>query len=598
VDPNRVIFVAYTPGNQQLQIIGAGKSKPFDFRVVDNYQAGNRRPTPTAPASLGLCLACHQGGGPIFPEFGPSTPNGQGWDETQQNSDIENAMLSQKNLDPFARYALARSAAVTDERPYNLNSQVDESNVAARLSPAGRASLCQNVCGSSRNCRKALMADIVAQVTSGYINEPYYTQDRLKKAVATLTVSGRSDLVLDGSDTLNDRVPTGDGLEIAPGAGNDPLIPRALVPLTIPTPLTPNAIPDDTSGQLGFINSDLLPGQTPINLSPLVNGMSVVAGVCIKFTPEQQNVLMGLAQSDGEKLYKILDSPTMDSLTADGHWPPTGREINTLFEKAGAKLTPDMRDWVRTQNANELASSPHFRLNPDLSALFDTKHRSDYAKPGSYGAQVQAFLSNRTGTTPIPHTQTTQLYTAYCASCHIGSPSLAPALPLDNLAALKTYVGSAGRTVQEMLEAPDKIMPPPGSLMPTDSEREEMLQALQNPAKESASQMACEPAPDQNSPSTQAHQLAQIQQAANFGICIGCHSGPGPIPPHIPFNDPERFKSALEGKASFTTGTLLQAIDQRTQSTGADRMPPPPLTPLTSDEQSAISSYLKWLMNR
>ena len=52
--PSDLVFIAYTSGNAELQIIAKNaKTKEFDFRVIDNYTAG-KKPVSSPPAMKGL----------------------------------------------------------------------------------------------------------------------------------------------------------------------------------------------------------------------------------------------------------------------------------------------------------------------------------------------------------------------------------------------------------------------------------------------------------------------------------------------------------------------------------------------------------------
>jgi|GEM_PF-3330548 len=67
------------------------------------------------------------------------------------------------------------------------------------------------------------------------------------------------------------------------------------------------------------------------------------------------------------------------------------------------------------------------------------------------------------------------LFLGRCAMRHFGQDSRASALPLDDLKKLKSYVGAAGRTVEEMMKGPNYLMPPEGGVFPAEKERELMV---------------------------------------------------------------------------------------------------------------------------
>jgi mono/diheme cytochrome c family protein len=107
--PYSFIYIAYTPRLNQLEIIAGKPELPYDFLVVKNYSDGQQHAMPAAPAQgVGLCLACHQNGGPIFPRRGS---NGQEntWFETDGALDIR-AQL-ENATDPFALWLRAHYPA-------------------------------------------------------------------------------------------------------------------------------------------------------------------------------------------------------------------------------------------------------------------------------------------------------------------------------------------------------------------------------------------------------------------------------------------------------------------------------------------------------
>jgi mono/diheme cytochrome c family protein len=67
------------------------------------------------------------------------------------------------------------------------------------------------------------------------------------------------------------------------------------------------------------------------------------------------------------------------------------------------------------------------------------------------------------------------LFLEYCAGCHMNSNNRPPNLPLANLAELRSYVGSADRTVKDLIGTDHPLMPPPGAPQPSREERAQML---------------------------------------------------------------------------------------------------------------------------
>lgn len=555
-DPSKVIFIAYTPGNRQLQIIGAGKSKPFDFRVVNDYQTGNVNPKPDPAPNIGLCLACHQNGEAIFPKFP--------WSETQNNPRILNKLLHQPNLDSFAKFALNREGNnATTHGPNFVDGEMAPTDLASRLEPTNISALCRNICGGSIACRRALLS---SAVLSTALDLKYYSNEKLIKIADILDRSLRRDLILESDALLEDRDSFGNEGNIQTGNGNDPLLPRVGIPQFRENN---GALEDSLTAAHDLKLTSSIGTPTEILLQ-LIRGASTLINNCISLN--DMNSIPMLRSIDNSKLEKAIDSPGMDKLVQDGPWPPSADEILGALKNDGNPSAVNKTSLVATDK---------------------------WSTPDSFEAPFRAFMSNRTGKVAIPHSNVGQLYAAYCASCHAGSASLAPTLPLGKMGDLRSYVGTAGRTVKQMLESPNKIMPPPGALMPTEAERNEMLHALQTDAPVSAKEMAtqtCIPPGSATQPSLQAQSLATVQQAANFGVCLGCHSGSGPMPPYIPFSNPDEFKKALSKNAIYSSGTLYDALIYRISTPGPDHMPIG--GKLTDDEKSSILSYLKSLIGQ
>jgi mono/diheme cytochrome c family protein len=131
LDPDRFVFVAYTPAKNQLEIIGSSKNIPQDFLLVSNYTRHNHNAKPHAPKQgVGLCLSCHQNGGAIF-----SIP---GWNETNQNDSVAD-LLKKRNTDPLAKRLLeiADKSGKTSET--KLFHTITGFNQAVRVSSYGSA---------------------------------------------------------------------------------------------------------------------------------------------------------------------------------------------------------------------------------------------------------------------------------------------------------------------------------------------------------------------------------------------------------------------------------------------------------------------------
>ena len=168
--PDRFVFVAYTPKLHQLEIIGSSLKLPQDFLVVQDYREGAVDATPEPPQQgVGLCLACHQNGGPIFPNTSPGSFNV--WSETNSNALVREKMLAEPHLDPLAAQWLA--------------------NVREQVQNVGRFDF--TVRTASRSCPR------------------FYRSCPGIKLPSSL---------------LYDRTPLGHENEIRAGINNDPLFPR------------------------------------------------------------------------------------------------------------------------------------------------------------------------------------------------------------------------------------------------------------------------------------------------------------------------------------------------------------------------------------
>jgi len=134
--------VAHTPSNQQLQVISRNEKKKFEFRVVKNYSAHS---APTIElAERGVCVACHQSGGPIFPVFP--------WSEITENKKV--ADLLEKSADPFVQYILKKNNGDL------INNYQFDTTVRSANALMGNDA-CEFACGSNPVCRQYFMAAAV-----------------------------------------------------------------------------------------------------------------------------------------------------------------------------------------------------------------------------------------------------------------------------------------------------------------------------------------------------------------------------------------------------------------------------------------------------
>lgn len=79
---------------------------------------------------------------------------------------------------------------------------------------------------------------------------------------------------------------------------------------------------------------------------------------------------------------------------------------------------------------------------------------------------------------PKPKKSTVELFDEYCVQCHSGPSPRPQILPLADLPALGRYVGSAGRTVRNLMDPSHLVMPPADSERPTAEELQQMLAEL------------------------------------------------------------------------------------------------------------------------
>ena len=452
IDPSKTVFFSYTPGNQQLQIIRAKTSKPFDFQIVENYAQGNGAAKPKPVANSGsLCLACHQNGATIFP--------GGLWDETNLNKKVREKMLGQAKLDSFAKYLLDRypndDSRALGSRGSSAVVDLDSASLAAsgadRMNPERRKQTCQEICGFGVECRRSMLISALTSNTSGDYSRQlgnafndYYQSNPQQSLAAIDDIArfARRDLALESSATINNRRSLGQETCISAGTGEDPLIPR------------PSGIFSSGGTRLGDILG-LGKFRKPIRpISPEIKNLAIGAlgagAACFPFVADSEFTEV-LNKIPVEKVVAALSSTRFYTLLVDRTWPPTESQFLAMLKSEAAQPS-------RIQTAV-----------PEVS-------HSTKSSEVTFGREFRALMNHRSGSHPGAPLSPQASFKTYCMSCH--ETGLAPDLPLEDLPLLSNYSGTAGRTVKSMLEGPSRIMPPPGSPMPTEAEREGMLKSM------------------------------------------------------------------------------------------------------------------------
>ena len=190
--------------------------------------------------------------------------------------------------------------------------------------------------------------------------------------------------------------------------------------------------------------------------------------------------------------FQFSEDPLMTRAFEDYHEPAEGTDSDFLANYARCwSFTPDQRSQIRSWGTSSLESAMNTEqmtvlvknwlpseasiLNA-LSTAIQTpqsvlsKLLVDWNSP----VEIKKIVSD-----PKRSRMSTELlYRKYCASCHNGPVSRPPILPLANLHQLDFYIGSANRTVRELLDPSRPIMPPAGANQPSLEERLQMLSDL------------------------------------------------------------------------------------------------------------------------
>ncbi len=419
---HQMVFLAYTPGNEGLQIISQNQNHPnapFDFKLVTSYARG-KTPEMNEPSSRGLCTSCHQNGGPIFTEFP--------WNETQSNSEITHRMLNESNLDPFANYLLQRGT------PVRLNSQDYEKlvrNAADRL-PHGS---CRGFCGDSELCKRKMTMGALISNGVQFSKEPleeYQLNDADFKAAMERDKGDPRQIAgsLRGG-LLLDRNPIGQEQKISSGPFNDPLVRRPLL-------LRP------LSGNYDAVNKRLLHLR--------------IYESCFPFSMSEINLLQSFSANDWKTTFA---SPEFESLLKT-NFPPSNSELIAALQAARLKTSHQKKDVADSSDCNK---------DKQISILGQNDSNIKDAN------QAATLVSE--SDPPVPHKSTSELFIRYCASCHYGAESAAPTLPLLDMKAMKNYQGAIrGRTVEKLLSAPEFLMPPENAPQPSKTDRDEMIREM------------------------------------------------------------------------------------------------------------------------
>jgi len=385
--PKTQIFIAYTPGNHELQIIGATKKPPFDFLLVENYKAGSHS-RPEAPTSPGLCLSCHQNGGALF----SSLP----WSESNKDPAVTARMLHAPHLDAFAKRILTDK--LIDHDPYDYNLTVVNTNllVEGNINKVTQA-LCTSGCGSGVICRKDFIGLAVTQASNDPAIEQteIFNEDVLQTFATDIQQNGHPEDFLVPGNFLNDRHSLGHEGDVASGAFNDPLVPRAknntifgfspimqFDPITVRTPIA------------GLIN------QTHHSPSVAVmDELNTVASRCISFSSDERNALNNLTLAQKKA---ALASPAMDHLVQN--WPVTPAQIvQTFLDTATSSAAEASSGQFCGFRQSEVVS------NANLNTI-------------DYGFKAATMVKSQV--ISVPYKKPSELFVVFCASCHYGKNSV------------------------------------------------------------------------------------------------------------------------------------------------------------------------------
>jgi len=283
------IFIAYTPGNEELQIIARNhETDVFDFKLVTQYGPG-KKPLVQNPFSRGLCISCHQNHGPIFPE--------QPWSESDANDAIASKLKSAPNLIPLASKILFSNSI--NGNAYGFDAALRDAVIDNQAD-----ALCATGCGSDIQCRKEMITAAVGIVWRPGTFDRFFTPTRIKNFQDRLQVSGDSKTMGVPNFRLNDRDSSKIEFLIEPGEGNDPLFPRAL---NFEHPITARQSLFDQTFAATMIDA---------------------ASVCFHLSDSLSSTIKDLSEA---RVQKALASPELDRLVRES-WPPTGKQIFDLIK--------------------------------------------------------------------------------------------------------------------------------------------------------------------------------------------------------------------------------------------------------------------------
>ncbi len=456
--PAQFVFIAYTPGNQGLQIISRNqKAKGYDFKLVNSY-ANGKTPEIVTPPSRGLCTSCHQNGGPIF-SVNP-------WSESQNSPDVAKRLVETgSKLDGFAKFLMI------DPR-VSLSAYSYEGFVfSANEIPIPHRS-CAHVCSGNENCKLAMidaalksalesvrqesmvklfenskvsLAEISEQVSNGH---RLLADDSSEQIVSRRMTNAEFESFHDkvkaddffgielAGTSIKDRISFNHEHEIASGPGNDPLLNRMISPR------------DSIVFKTTFRDLNDVPFKNLI--------VGAESEICLaKFSLPQLRVLGKMNEME---LERAMRSQAYKKLAKS--FPPSPASIlSVLLTEIKKKPSQAVKNEVKVP-CKENNPSPSDTANMTAKNVFTVANR---------------FYEM---SEPVEHKETSELFVRFCASCHYGNGSLAPTLPLMDVNALKEYKGTAGRTLESVLSAPDFLMPPEGSIVPSTKDREEMINAV------------------------------------------------------------------------------------------------------------------------
>lgn len=282
------LFVGYTPGAEQLEIISwNSQRRQFDYFVVAEYEEG--KPSRVVRPPRAVCTSCHQSGNPIFAR----AP----WNESTANGTIRDKVAAESQ-DSFSQYLLnlpsGSSRVSVQTALYDL--QVRNSTKMTQ-----QQKICANACGGDLECRKGLL------LAALFENIEPRTSSNLSSAWKTKM-----------SQAMRASWPS-DGFALIDSIINDRTV--------------------DLANPLQFDSSEdpLVWGEPGLSRGPSAGTGELLPGyaTCWSFSREQMQTLQGWGAS---KVEAAMATEQLNSLAAT--WLPTESAIMTALTSAVSAPQP------------------------------------------------------------------------------------------------------------------------------------------------------------------------------------------------------------------------------------------------------------------